>query len=97
MAKSKIQPIAACRAARQQPSTREHLQRIQSQRIAATNHFLAVSKQCASAAASHQATVDLIDLIINRWPDCPLFASMLVDKLMAGDEELQAALNEELR
>ena len=75
---------------------RQHLQKIQSQRIAATNAFLSASDRYASAAASHQATVDLVELIINKWPDCPGFASTLVDRLMKGDEELQAALMKEL-
>lgn len=37
-------------------------------------------------------TAQLIDLIIERYPDCPGFASLLVDRLMAGDEALADAL-----
>jgi hypothetical protein len=40
-------------------------------------------------------TADLIDLIITRYPDCPKFASLLVDRLMAGDEALADALRSE--
>ena len=75
---------------------RQHLQRIQTQRIAATNAFLSASERYASAAASHRSTVDLVELIINKWPDCPQFASLLVDRLMKGDEDLQRALQVEL-
>ena len=96
MANRQTQPLTARREGRQHQQLQGKLFRLQSQRIAATNHFLAASERYASAAACHQATVDLIDLIIDKWPDAPLFASMLVDKLMAGDEQLQAALREEL-
>ena len=96
MANRQIQPLSARREGRQPQQLQGKLLRLQSQRIAATNQFLSASARYASAAACHQATVDLIDLIINRWPEAPLFASMLVDKLLAGDEELQAALREEL-
>ena len=88
MARHKSRPVTR--------TGRQHLQRIQTQRIAATNAFLSASDRYASAAASHQATVDLIDRIVERWPTCPKFASLLVDRLMKGDEELQAALQKEL-
>ena len=39
----------------------------------------------------------LINLIITRYPDCPRFASLMVDRLMAGDEALAEALQEGLR
>ena len=42
-----------------------------------------------------QKSVDLVDLIIEKYPDCPQFASMLVDRLVAGDEALAEALQEE--
>ena len=42
-----------------------------------------------------QKSADLIDLIIEKYPDCPQFASMLVDRLMAGDEALAEALQAE--
>ena len=96
MANRQTQPESARCSGRQQQHLQGKLQQLQSQRIAATNQFLAASSRYASAAACHQSTVDLIDLIIDRWPAAPLFASMLVDKLMAGDEQLQAALREEL-
>ena len=96
MPTGKTQPESARCSGRQSQQLQGKLLRLQSQRIAATNQFLSASARYASAAACHQATVDLIDLIINRWPEAPLFASMLVDKLMAGDEELQAALRQEL-
>ena len=92
----KTQPESARCSGRQHQHLQGKLLRLQSQRIAATNQFLAASERYASAAACHQATVELIDLIIDKWPDAPLFASMLVDKLMAGDEQLQAALMQEL-
>ena len=96
MANCQTQPESARCSGRQQQHLQGKLLRLQSQRIAATNQFLAASERYASTAQCHQLTVELIDLIIDRWPDCPLFASMLVDKLMAGDAELQAALREEL-
>ena len=42
-------------------------------------------------------TAQLISLIIIRFPDCPRFASLMVDRLMAGDEALAEALQEGLR
>ena len=42
-------------------------------------------------------TAQLIELIISRYPDCPSFASLLVDRLLTGDEALSAALQEGLR
>jgi hypothetical protein len=42
-------------------------------------------------------TAQLIDLIIARYPDCPRFASLMVDRLLTGDEALAAALQEGLR
>jgi hypothetical protein len=42
-------------------------------------------------------TAQLISLIITRYPDCPRFASLMVDRLMAGDEALAEALQEGLR
>lgn len=42
-------------------------------------------------------TADLIDLIIERYPDCPRFASTMVDRLLAGDESLAAALRSEVQ
>ena len=75
---------------------RQHLQQIQQQRIAATNAFLAASERYGYAAATHEATVDLIDQIIIRWPEAPRFASLLVDRLMAGQEGLEEALRKEL-
>ena len=42
-------------------------------------------------------TAQLIELIVVRFPDCPRFASLMVDRLMAGDEALAEALQEGLR
>ena len=42
-------------------------------------------------------TAQLIERIISRYPDCPRFASLMVDRLMAGDEALAEALQEGLR
>ena len=42
-------------------------------------------------------TAQLIDLLIDRFPGCPRFASLMVDRLMAGDEALAEALQEGLR
>ena len=39
-------------------------------------------------------TAQLIDLIINRYPNCPSFASLMVDRLVHGDEALAAALQD---
>lgn len=43
-----------------------------------------------------QTSAELIDLIITKYPGCPRFASMMVDRLMAGDEALAAALQQEV-
>ena len=44
----------------------------------------------------HVATTEeLIDVIITRFPGAPRFASMLVDRLMEGDEALARALRQE--
>ena len=95
MAARRSRPSSARREGRQNQQLQGQLLQLQYQRIAATNSFLSASQRYASAEACHQATVELIDLIIDRWPAAPLFASMLVDKLLAGDEQLQAALREE--
>jgi uncharacterized membrane-anchored protein YhcB (DUF1043 family) len=42
-----------------------------------------------------KTTATLIDQIIIQYPDCPKFASMLVDRLLAGDEALAEALSSE--
>jgi hypothetical protein len=44
-----------------------------------------------------RTTAQLVSLIITRYPDCPRFASLMVDRLMAGDEALAEALQEGLR
>ena len=41
-----------------------------------------------------QTTVDLIDSIIDTYPDCPRFASLMVDRLLVGDEALADALRQ---
>jgi len=43
----------------------------------------------------YATTAQLIDLLIERYPSCPKFASLLVDRLMAGDEALADALRSE--
>ena len=96
MANRQTQPESARCSGRQQQHLQGKLLRLQSQRIAATNQFLAASERYASAAACHQATVELTELLINRYPDCPGYISLLVDRLMQGDDELQAALRKEL-
>jgi len=42
-----------------------------------------------------QATFDLIDQIITRYPGCPRAQSYWVDRLLAGDEALADALREQ--
>ena len=96
MATRRSRSANARHAERQHQHLQGKLLQLQSQRIAATNHFLAASERYASAAQCHQATVELTELLINRYPDCPGYISLLVDRLMQGDEQLQAALREEL-
>ena len=45
---------------------------------------------------SAERTFELIDIIITRYPNAPRFASVMVDRLMAGNESLAAALREEV-
>ena len=96
MARYTSRPAQGQCAGRQHHFTQAHLQQIQQQRLIATNAVLVASQRYNAAAAAHQATVDLTEAIIQRWPDCPRFASPLVDRLMAGDEALQQALRSEL-
>ena len=60
----------------------EHLQQLVNQHLSRTKHAI--------------TTAELIELLILRFPSCPKFASLMVDRLMQGDEELQQALREEL-
>lgn len=94
---NKIRRVARPKSANHRnPVTRAQLQQHQDQRIIATDVFVGASQRYNAAAAAHHATADLIEKIIQRWPNCPHFASMLVDRLMAGDEALQQALRKEL-
>ena len=47
-------------------------------------------------AECQSKTADLIERIIVRYPDCPRFASHLVDRLLVGQEGLAEAIEEEL-
>ena len=47
-------------------------------------------KKAATAALD---AGDLIDWLIDEWPDAPAFASTLVDRLAVGDSDLERALN----
>ena len=40
----------------------------------------------------HQLTHEVIDLLIDRYPDCPRWASRAVDQLLHADEQLQEGL-----
>ena len=86
----------ARRAERQHHFSLGQLDQLQRQRAHASHEFIAASMRYASVAETQARTAEAISLIIDRWPDCPEFASMVVDQLMAGDEALHAALREEL-
>ena len=72
------------------------LRRLQRDRIRLTQHFLdrcdaaTITDECRSKAGI------LIETIIDRYPDCPHFASLLVDRLLVGLEGLEQALREEV-
>ena len=74
----------------------QHLRRLQRDRIRLTQHFLDRLDPTAATAECQEKTAELIDRIIDRYPTCPSFASMLVDRLLVGQEGLAAALAEEL-
>ena len=76
-------------------TARQHLLNLQRHRIALTKQFLTSAEIYAAAAESHAATALVIDLIIRRYPTAPRFASLLVDRLLVGDEALLQALHEE--
>ena len=72
------------------------LRRLQRDRIRLTRHFLdRCDAESVTAECRHKAAV-LIETIIDRYPDCPHFASLLVDRLLVGQEGLEQALREEV-
>ena len=75
--------------------SRQHLLNPQRQRIALVKQFLTKAELRAAVAETHAATALAIDLIIRRYPTAPRFASLLVDRLLVGDEALLQALYEE--
>ena len=75
--------------------SRQHLLNLHRQRIALTKQFLTNAEIYAAVAETHAATALAIDLIITRYPTAPRFASLLVDRLLVGDEALLQALYEE--
>ena len=96
MAPRRSQPSSARREGMQQHFSLGQLDQLQRQRAHAAREFIAASMRYASVGETEARTAEAISLIVDRWPDCPEFASMLVDQLMAGDEDLHAALREEL-
>lgn len=62
-------------------------------------HLALMGQVSAHLDKQHHArtTAELIDLIITRYPSCPLFASYLVDRLLEGHEGLAEALQEEVQ
>ena len=74
----------------------QELSKNQIRRLALTRHFLDANDLYASAGEITTATALLIDLIITKYPTAPRFASLLVDRLLVGDEALADALQEEL-
>ena len=51
-------------------------------------------QQLVSKVASARLDAgDLIDWLIDHWPDAPAFASLLVDRLLLGDPDLERTLN----
>ena len=87
--------MSGLRAGTFNKAARQQLLNRQRQRIARTKQFLTNAEIYAAAAESHAATALVIDLIIRRYPTAPRFASLLVDRLLVGDEALLQALHEE--
>jgi len=80
---------------RRDTSRANRLRHVQQERIRLTQHFLDnCDAETITAECRHQAAI-LIDTIIERFPDCPRFASLLVDRLLAGQEGLEQALRDE--
>ena len=96
MAARRSRPSSARREGRQNNFSLGQLDQLQRQRAHAAREFVAASMRYASVGETEARTAEAISLIIDRWPDCPEFASMVVDQLMHGDEQLHAALREEL-
>ena len=98
------QPVSKTpEAARQQQLTpslaaldQAQIRKTQIRRLSLTRHFLDATDRYASVGEITTATALLIDLIITRYPTAPRFASLLVDRLLVGDEALVEALQEEL-
>ena len=76
--------------------TGRQLRQLQRDRIRLTQEFLDRCDPEAVTAECQSKTADLIERIIIRYPDCPLFASLLVDLLLVGQEALAEAIEEEL-
>ena len=96
MAARRSRPSSARREGRQNNFSLGQLDQLQRQRAHAAREFVAASMRYASVGETEARTAEAIGLLIDRYPTCPKFASMLVDQLMAGSEDLQAALREEL-
>jgi len=89
------QPAHGHRAGRQLAPNRNKaaaLHALQQQAAAAAPDLRDLVNTHLRRQRHYGTTADLIDLIITRYPDCPKFASLLVDRLMAGDEALADAL-----
>lgn len=74
----------------------KQLRQLQRDRIRLTQEFLDRCDPEAVTAECQSKTADLIERIIVRYPDCPRFASHLVDRLLVGQEALAEAIEEEL-
>lgn len=84
---------------------RQHLQQLSLKRLQLQRKAVSIAQQSddlKQQVAEHLqrqqhalTTAELIDRIITRFPNCPAFASQMVDRLVHGDEALADALREE--
>ncbi len=88
---------------RQQSSRRQARSRVafQRQSLALQQHqqnlLIQEVESRIRAVEAAADTAELVDKIIDRWPDCPQFVSHLVDRLMAADDRLSRAIRQEVR
>jgi len=72
------------------------LHQLQDQRIRLSQYFLDRLDAEGLAAHTRDRTADLIDTIIEKYPTAPHFASLMVDRLLAGQDGLEDALRDEV-
>lgn len=86
---------ASTRCLRQRQLSRKQAQRRNAQQLTAAQQKAELLDRVEAhirAIACAETTARLIDELISRYPDCPGTVSLLVDRLLVGQEGLEAAI-----